>query len=861
MAAGDDGDGDNGKKLSVPKFSSFKPKPAPEGRGENPPAKKGERGGDDKKELSVPKFSSFKPKASSRDDSENLSAREQDRGRDKSRSDDRHRDSHRLERRHRDDSRSDNHRRENHRSERRRREDSRSGDRHRDDPRHERRRRDSHRSERPKRHREDSRSEQSHRRHRSKRRRGTSSGRDESSEPESRRASRKDDEKPREGSRRLDRASDKGPVSGVPGLFVIDTKGDPLIRKYGLDRSKVPAFRRYGGGRVLGTDGRLVIHYDGPQETFSLVFPGERGRSLAKDGLRSTGWQSRNPVRMRAPKHDAAEEKPGDYISLEGTRKSKRQSESEDSSDDEQPVWRSIKGKATSGQIIKSDPDGDEGESSAEDFDDTEGDNPLKWKSILLNRRVKEHPEDIDSWMELVDHQDDLMHAGGIIDGRTADDTAHSFSEIKLSMLESALPHATKAKDRERVLDALMHEGSQIWTSKTAAKRWHDISAEELESFALWKTHLNFAMSDISTVDYDTVKQMLLDRLHRVVARNGLFTPQDIPQAIYVFLRATRFIHDSGYQELAIAAWQALLELNLLRPNQRLGQAEALEAFEEFWESEVPRIGEAQSLGWKHFVEFGGEPPAAAKAKQSIDPELSMDTYMWGVLERLQERQARMPARTLDDGTDDDPFRIVMFSDLRPLLFQIPATFLPTVYEELIDSFLLFCGLPPAFDSSLWTTMAQGDQFLAAAGANIEQKPAWEAKEGEEGEKIQRKHPRLASGLSRAKLSPGLLFGGPSWFQHLDHARHQGDFDMSWVQNTLKQLAHSGTAPRLALYYLGVCFAREPESIRKPAKALLKKYPCEAELYDAYALAEYANDDEDVAIKVLSSATSSKHVW
>jgi len=792
MAAGDDGDGDNGKKLSVPKFSSFKPKPAPEGRGENPPAKKGERGGDDKKELSVPKFSSFRPKASSRDDSENLSAREQDRGRDKSRSDDRHRDSHRLERRHR----------------------------------------------------EDSRSEQSHRRHRSKRRRGTSSGRDESSEPESRRASRKDDEKPREGSRWLDRASDKGPVSGVPGLFVIDTKGDPLIRKYGLDRSKVPAFRRYGGGRVLGTDGRLVIHYDGPQETFSLVFPGERGRSLAKDGLRSTGWQSRNPVRMRAPKHDAAEEEPSDYISLEGPRKSKRQSESEDSSDDEQPVWRSIKGKATSGQIIKSDPDGDEGESSAEDFDDTEGDNPLKWKSILLNRRVKEHPEDIGSWMELVDHQDYLMHAGGITDGRTADDTAHSFSEIKLSMLESALPYATDPKDRERVLHALMHEGSKIWTSKTAAKRWHDISEEELESFALWKTHLNFAMSDISSVEYDTVKQMLLDRLHRVVARSGLYTPHDILQAIYVFLRVTRFIHDSGYQELAIAAWQALLELNLLRPNQRLGQAEALEAFEEFWESEVPRLGEAQSLGWKHFVEFGGEPPAPAKAKQSIDPELSMDTYMWGVLERLQERQARMPARTLDDGTDDDPFRIVMFSDLRPLLFQIPATFLPTVYEELIDSFLLFCGLPPAFDSSLWTTMAQGDQFLAAAGADIGQKPAWEAKQGEEG----------------AKVSPGLLFGGPSWFQHLDHARHQGDFDMSWVQNTLKQLAHSGTAPRLALYYLGVCFAREPETIRKPAKALLKKYPCEAELYDAYALAEYANGDEDVAIKVLSSATSSKHV-
>ncbi|UNI14054.1 hypothetical protein JDV02_000731 [Purpureocillium takamizusanense] len=901
---------DGNREASVPTFGSFKPKTS-SGEDSGKPSTRGrDRRRDDSRSE---KQDRHKSRSERRQRDRSRSSRRHPDG---SRSERRRRDSSRSrsEKRHQDDSRSGRRHRDHSRSERHHRDDSRSRSekRHRDSSRSEKHRRDDSRSERHRRHRsrspsetqhregahskrnqqgdsrssrhhrsrsrsrsrsekhrrheshseghrrDDSHSEQRHRHHRSKRRRESSSGGDGSSNLQSRKLPRNEEERPPE-SNKSEKPPEQASISDGSGLFVFDTKGDPLLLKYGPDPSKVPAFRRYGGGRVLGTDGRLVLHLDG---SFSLVFPGDRTRSRpTKHGLR-TGLQTRTSVRMRPNKGGVAGEEPGDYIALDGSQKHKDQSDSEDSSDDEQPVWRSIEGKAVSGQIVKSDPDGDEGESSDEDFDDTTDDNPLKWKSILLNRQVKEHPEDIDSWMELVDHQDDLMQAGETTDERTSDDTAHSFAEIKLGMLESALSHAADGKDRGRVLAALMHEGSKIWTSSTAAKKWRDVSEKELESFPLWKTHLDFAMSDIGSLQYDKVKKLLLDRLHILVARSGLYAPQDILEAIYVFLRATRFIHDSGYRELAIAAWQALLELNYFRPNERQGQAEALEAFEEFWESEVPRIGEAQSLGWKHFVESGGESPEAAKAPDGMGLNPSMNAYAWGVFERLQERQARMPARTLDGGTDNDPFRIVMFSDLRPLLFQIPVSFLSEVYQELVDAFLLFCGLPPAFDSSSWTALAQDDQYLAAAGANIETQPAWESKQNEDGDELQRKPPRFFSGLPRAKMSSELLFGGASWFQHLDRARHdEGNIDMSWVQNALEQLAHLEISPKLALYYLGVCFARDPETIRKPAKALLKRYPCETELYNAYALAEYANDDQDVAIKVLSSASMSKHVW
>ncbi|KAJ6446625.1 DUF1740-domain-containing protein [Purpureocillium lavendulum] len=739
--------------------------------------------GSDGKKLSAPKFSSFKPKLPSREQSEKPSSRES----------------------------------------------AREGD--------------------------DSRPARRHRHHRSSHDRDNTPRRHEGRTATSR-SDYQRDEKSLESLQKPGKAPQERPGTGVSGVFIIDTKGDPLIRKYGLDRSKIPAFRRYGRGRVLGTDGRLVVHYDGPRETVSLVFPGEGGPSRTKDGLRSTGWQKRQPVRLRAAKGGPEANDPGDYISLESSRKRKRHDD-EDSSDDDQPVWRSIEGKAKAGQTSTTEPDGDESESSTEEIDEPDRDDALKWKSIQLNRRVKEHPSDIDSWMELVYHQDDLLNVGGTTDGRAADNAARSFSEIKLSMLESALPHAAGREDRERVLAALMFEGCKVWNSKTAAKKWADITEDDMDSFILWKTHLDFAMSDIATVQYDGMKMMLLDRIQRVIAKCGLNAKEDILEAIYVFLRATRFIHDSGYRELAVAAWQALIELNLFRPHQTQDQTEALAMLEEFWESEVARIGDPEAQGWKHFVNSGGneDPPEAVTPDEAGDKTSSKDAYKaWGILEHSQERKAKMPARTLDDGTDDDPFRVVMFSDIEPLLFQIPDSFLYQVYEELIDALLLFCGLPPAFDMTSWTDLAQDDQFLAAAGTDLDLQPAWET--GEEGEELQRKPPRFASGLCRARSSADLLFGGSSWFQLVDRAGTDSSIDMAWVQTLLKQLIHSQSMPQLAAYYLGVCFAREPAAIRKTAKAVLKKYPNEAELYNAYALAEYANGNVDVAIKVLSSATS-----
>lgn len=654
---------------------------------------------------------------------------------------------------------------------------------------------------------------------------------------------------------------DKIPVSSVPGLFVIDAKGDPLLGKYGIERSKVPAYYRLRGRRVLGTDGRLFLHNDGPREEFGLLFPGDRRpRPYEAGGLRSRGWQKVNPVKLRARRGKSPEDIGEGYLPLENPRKRKLlRGDSDPSDTEDQPSWRSIEGKAKGAQDVDSDAEESDGSSSESDAPDRHS--PLKWKSIQLNRQVKDHPDDIGAWLELFEHQDALLRDGETIDDRAAANTAHSFTEIKVHLLESALTHASRPEDRQRILVALMREGVKIWDQDVAAKKWSQLSDGKLRSLDLWKVHLDYSMSKIATFHYEDVKKLLLERLHQVVSRSGLQSKEDLEEAMYIFLRATKLFHDAGYKELAVAAWQGLLELNFFRPESTQRQNETLSAFEDFWEKEGPRIGEAGAQGWRHHVESGGpEDVPGTVAYEDHTETSSQDPYRaWAATERSRAERASFPARTMDADTDEDPFRAVMYSDIEPWLFVIPPDRMPAASRQLIDAFLLFCGLPLAFRLNDWLETACHDQFLTRTSNNLRPKPALDAQTEDEGA-LQRNPPSFSNGNSCARISPELLFSRESWFQYFDVAGKGHAVGLAWAETALKQLVDSALGSDLAFYYMGLCYARKPDMIRKPAKALLKGYPTDAQLYNAYALAELANGKVELASLVLASALESTEV-
>ncbi|KAK2608795.1 hypothetical protein QQS21_002652 [Conoideocrella luteorostrata] len=643
-------------------------------------------------------------------------------------------------------------------------------------------------------------------------------------------------------------------------LFTIDTRGDCLISKYGsIDRAQIPAYYRYGGGRVLGTTGKLVIHRDGARDQFSLRFPGEGLGLSLRDGLRSKSLRfSKESIRLRARARatdaDAQDDEDG-FLPVGRSRKRKRSQGQSESSDDEGPSYRSIEGKAKTKAF-----DGESDESSSdEEAVDLQEDNPLKWKSIQLNRRVKEHPGDIDAWLELVNHQDDLQRAGESVDEQNSADAAHSFSEIKVSMLELALDNSSAPEDKLEVLVRLMREGMKIWPAKTAAKKWSELAGEEASNFELWRAHVDFSMTSITIFQYEDIKRMLLERLHRVLARsNSQKMESDYSELLYVFLRAMRFLHDSGYKELAVAAWQAILEINFFRPTLSRNE-DIMGSFRDFWESEVPRLGDAEAQGWKQYVETSGQvdapEPRADSAVQGIS---TGDAYKaWGHSERCRAEEAKMPARTMDDGTDDDPFRVVMFSDIEPWLFCIPEPEMSgSVGLQLIDAFLIFCGLPPVSRASRWTMLAFRDQFTfrsAPIKTYIKASPLPLNDVGD----IQRKPPKFEGSNADMAMSPNLLFSGNSWFQYIGLDFDSLPVDATWAVETVRQLVHLADVKSLALYYLGFSYQKDSTMVKKSAKALLKTYADFAELYNAYALAEFANGHHEIAMKVIASTVES----
>ncbi|ROT40363.1 DUF1740-domain-containing protein [Sodiomyces alkalinus F11] len=686
------------------------------------------------------------------------------------------------------------------------------------------------------------------------------------------------------GSRALVRREAKTEPPQVPGprdaeaLFVIDKRGDPMNSRYhSNDRSKVPNYRRSGRGRVLGSEGYLRTHWDGTREEFAIQLPGDGGSATRDSRLFRSNVRRIRPRRIRPHRGDGqpnAEEQ--DYVPLKASAHGHQFTEDpllSNEAVEEGPDYRSIEGKAKEHEFSDSDVD----YGSADDHDVAlDYDDPIKQRSIDLGRRVKEHPEDIQAWLELINHQDVLLRATEGVDGDATRAAVSSYAEIKLSMYESAMKHVGVSDYQERLLLGTMLEGAKVWPASKLERRWDEIASEHPTSFVLWKARMDSRLSNISKFQYQDIRDMYLDRLrsvpshptHPVGPHAGSPTGDGdraaiYAQLIYVFLRATRFVFYAGYRELSVAAWQAHFELNLFRPDtlHNAPLSEVLESFKEFWENEVPRIGEEGALGWAHFVAAGGDVDPPDPRVSDTPMVTSRDVYKsWGVTEQLRALDSRQPARSLDEGTEDDPYRVIMFSDIESFLFIIPEDLLLSIRRQLVDAFLLFCHLPPTERTNPWTRAAAADPFILGGMKHFEgelyQRPVEAPLENEEAST------RLPNfGQDSHHLAPSLdvLFPGQTWFQYLSGwpttgKDQDGPVKLALALAVLKQLLQKARFEDMAPYYLALERVNGPGTVKKRAKALLKQFSSNICLYVAYALAEWASGNVDVARQVLGSA-------
>ncbi|KAK3705232.1 hypothetical protein LTR37_013393 [Vermiconidia calcicola] len=620
-------------------------------------------------------------------------------------------------------------------------------------------------------------------------------------------------------------------------LFITDKRGDNKNVDYGsLHRYSIPLYHRTGYGRVLGTPYGVKLDRDESTEkevvlrSFDGRFRGDDERPLTSNAARkcTLGARAVRRVLTVANAEDGAVEGEADFISLRRRSfklKRKRGSESpEPEAGAGIADYRSIEGKAKPDTDLESE---DEDLESACDSDNNGVEDPAhlsaRSQNAALTKQAKEHPTEINAWLALIASQTSILHPG-------ADE--NTLATLRLPLHSKALKHIP---GDERLLLGRLKEGSKLWEISRLRTEWISAISAKPSSVEIWKGYLNLMQTDHAAFDYEKCRVAYLQCL-RALCQTGN-SEQDkhklATAKVYILLRYTSFIRDAGYDELAHATWQIVLEYYFCRPSNLEGGRESeLEALEDFWESDAPRIGEKGAKGWDYYYSHRAE----GVVRQSAAPAAEEVERRSSAFARFAQREAglaqklHLPA-AIADGEVDDPFRYVMFSDLKEVVECLSLEALPK--RVVLSAWLCFMGMPLLpYDeddsdhedsSTSWTT----DPFIRTARGD-------------------------GHGLHNELTTTSSLFHSSSSFPHTEQD------EANFISNTLSSLTlRHPTDDTLSEYHLAFKLHAFPNEAVKTAKRLLKARPSSLRLYNAYALIEARLGRLEKAEEVWSAALTS----
>ncbi|UJO14230.1 Nuclear exosome regulator NRDE2 [Fulvia fulva] len=687
-----------------------------------------------------------------------------------------------------------------------------------------------------------------HERERRRHHHGRDQGRshDERGPREERRHRQRDNATPRRSTQRVD--IDEFEESH---LFIIDRRGDAKNVEYGsLHRYGIPAYHRTGYGNVIGLPPQIKINREASSDKDVILTAADRKRHTRLPRL-LTGKHGRSHeanLRYVLNAADTPTHLHSDYVDLRPSRKRKRNSESPEAG--EAAVdYRSIEGKAKA-PTQPADEDLDFASESETGNGDDALELPARQQNAMLSKTAKAKPGELDSWLTLAEHQAKMVQPGVNVTAFTSSER-RTLADLRLSILHQAASHINKGHpSRDQLLLSTIEEGSIIWDGTKLSSRWKEALVECPSSVLLWTRYLDHIQDQHAGFRYDQCKASFvqcMDVLRKAYARcKGDDQTRIWNLQVHVLLRLTTFIRDAGYSELAVAIWQALLEYHLCTPNNIVAAAldDKLESFESFWESEVPRIGEPNARGWhRHHEHIDDETRRGIPLHQApLDA-----SRPWASFARQEKSMHSFCLSALPDDDDaiTDPFRCVMFSDIRDILESLSAGLDPST---LADGFLAFLELPALpcttvdADIDVWRldphNMAHGafwaPELLRPADDKAFKPPYYR---------------------QTCKSLFGQEHGSFANFRSA-YGQDEAHKDVvSFVDRSLEALVVARKDDDvLAEYYLAFKLSVLPEEAVKAAKKLLKEPSSSSRLYNAYALIEARLGHEQKAETVWSTA-------
>lgn len=691
------------------------------------------------------------------------------------------------------------------------------------------------------------------------------------------------------------------------GLFLVDNVGDPENLSYRtLHRHAIPSYFRSGAGSVIGSSPSNKIDRLVSGDKVVVLSGNRHGLPSQKETNTLSKYNDigRRNLRIKLDrKYDGALDTAADFLPLRLASDNKRkhwddgnQSDSSGSSDGVVSHYRSIEGKA---KTVDQPDDEDLRYGSDTSVSEYEGrrldrlGEAKQRKRKDLARITEANPARADAWLDLINYQDEVL--GISQDSSRSKITSadrQSNADVKISIYEKAIQKVSDPEEQETLLLGLMEEGLKIWEECKLLSKWRSLLRAHPGYLGLWIKYLDYKQTTFSSFRYEEARIEYLDCLSVLqrarssseaasVANSTLYKNQ-----VYILLRMTVFMREAGFIEYAIATWQAVIEWQMFRPKcfqskeyalSGSNASEALSAFEEFWESEVSRIGEESATGWASYMGHKGEPPRPRKDTEHVSEDGSQLLDAWARSERRRSLQSRIAARTIDEVDESDPYRVILFADVGGSLIDPPASL--SGFALLSQALLSFCHLPPFLtgQANNCTRIWWRDHFLrneilhqphnASSGWRVQGVRDREDQVGTDGLaedlslNTSHQNDPFSFPMPDYQISSDSLFGPHgTWFSafgpwHLEFRGDHGPVEIAWIRRTLKALVQCApTGDYLAEYYLAFETSISPETAKKVAKGLIKARPDSMRLYNAYALIEYRLGNTRNAENVLATA-------
>ena len=268
--------------------------------------------------------------------------------------------------------------------------------------------------------------------------------------------------------------------------------------------------------------------------------------------------------------------------------------------------------------------------------------------------------------------------------------------------------------------------------------------------------------------------------------------------------------------ESAVAVWQALLEFNFFAPRNTFSEKadpdSPLGLFEAFWDSEVPRAGEVGAKGWGAYAPDDAPYTVPGVHLNAADAHATTGILVqsWLESEHQHSMTTRAVARTTDDLLHDDPYRVVLYSDVKDFLLRFSSS---GSREALVAALLAFCRLSPTPfpDLDRKTNDWSCDSFIRSELLEQHNDAFARLSDGDPGESNTLRAPPGAFDFTFRNfvISPDTLYAEKEiWFTSMEswttrYRDGEGPVDASWVRRVLRGLVMSRIGgPALAEIYL-----------------------------------------------------------